>query len=70
MIDPDFVMGIYVGLFVGLVVVSILIYMKIKIPMLSSFSILNNLDMDNENEHIRMIHSKNNNGYQWEYVDK
>ena len=65
-INAKFAMGFYLGLLVGLILVSILMYMNVKVPLLSSFSVLNLLDDADEYENVGMM--RNNNEYGWQYV--
>ena len=65
-INAKFAMGFYIGLLVGLILVSMLIYADVKVPVLSSFSVLNLLDDTDEYENLGMM--RNSNEYEWQYV--
>jgi hypothetical protein len=67
MINGNFAAGFYLGLLIGLVLVSILMYANVKVPVLSAFSVLNTQDDVDEYENIGLKYD--NKEYEWQYMN-
>ena len=65
MINPCLANGFYIGLLIGFVLVSVLMYLKVKIRVLSAFTVLNDF-ADEEDEKLRIM--KENSEYTWNYL--